>query len=59
MDLEPFARIDPCGFRGLQVVDLRELGVLRSPREVALPLVQQLWRSLRLAGEVPSALVEH
>jgi lipoyl(octanoyl) transferase len=59
MDLEPFARIDPCGFRGLKVVDLRELGVLRSPHEVALPLVQQLWRSLRLAGEVPSALVEH
>jgi lipoyl(octanoyl) transferase len=59
MDLEPFERIDPCGFRGLQVVDLRELGVLRSPREVALPLVQQLWRSLRLAGGVPSTLVEH
>jgi len=59
MDLEPFARIDPCGFRGLKVVDLRELGVLRSPREVALPLVQQLWRSLRLAGGIPNTLVEH
>lgn len=27
MDLEPFARIDPCGYRGLQTVDLRTLGV--------------------------------
>jgi lipoyl(octanoyl) transferase len=27
MDLEPFTRINPCGFRGLQVVDLKRLGV--------------------------------
>jgi lipoyl(octanoyl) transferase len=27
MDLEPFARINPCGYAGLQTVDLRGLGV--------------------------------
>jgi lipoyl(octanoyl) transferase len=27
MDLEPFARINPCGYAGLQTVDLRSLGV--------------------------------
>lgn len=27
MDLEPFSRIDPCGYAGLQTVDLRTLGV--------------------------------
>ena len=27
MDLAPFTRIDPCGFAGLQTVDLRTLGV--------------------------------
>ena len=27
MDLEPFTRIDPCGYAGLQTVDLRTLGV--------------------------------
>jgi len=27
MDLEPFARIDPCGFAGLTTVDLATLGV--------------------------------
>ena len=27
MDLEPFTRIDPCGYRGLATVDLRSLGV--------------------------------
>ena len=27
MDLEPFSRIDPCGYAGLRTVDLRTLGV--------------------------------
>ena len=27
MDLEPFLRINPCGYAGLQTVDLRSLGV--------------------------------
>ena len=27
MDLEPFTRIDPCGYAGLQAVDLRSIGV--------------------------------
>jgi lipoyl(octanoyl) transferase len=27
MDLEPFARINPCGFKNLEVTDLRKLGV--------------------------------
>ena len=27
MDLEPFGRINPCGYQGLQITDLRSLGV--------------------------------
>ncbi|MCS4504100.1 Octanoyltransferase [wastewater metagenome] len=27
MDLEPFSRINPCGYAGLEVIDLRSLGV--------------------------------
>jgi lipoyl(octanoyl) transferase len=27
MDLEPFARINPCGYAGLQTVDLSTMGV--------------------------------
>jgi lipoyl(octanoyl) transferase len=27
MDLEPFTRIDPCGYAGLRTVDLATLGV--------------------------------
>jgi lipoyl(octanoyl) transferase len=27
MDLEPFSRIDPCGYAGLKIIDLQALGV--------------------------------
>ena len=27
MDLEPFRRIDPCGYPGLEVTQLRDLGI--------------------------------
>jgi lipoyl(octanoyl) transferase len=27
MDLEPFTRIDPCGYAGLETVDLSTIGV--------------------------------
>ena len=30
MDLTPFSDIDPCGYRGLEVTQLRDLGVGRS-----------------------------
>lgn len=35
MDLEPFRRINPCGFQGLEVIDLATLGASRSLEEVA------------------------
>ncbi len=52
MDLEPFARINPCGYAGLEVVDLAALGVRLTPADAALALVPHLWRTLRLPGEV-------
>jgi lipoyl(octanoyl) transferase len=48
MDLSPFQRINPCGFRGLEVVDLATLGVRTTPREVAHELAPHLLRELRL-----------
>jgi lipoyl(octanoyl) transferase len=35
MDLEPFTRIDPCGYAGLKTVDLLSLGVELSWSEAA------------------------
>jgi lipoyl(octanoyl) transferase len=50
MDLGPFRRIDPCGYAGLEVVDLATLGVAATVREAADGLLPHLWRTLRLSG---------
>ena len=46
MDLEPFTRINPCGFDDLEVTDLAELGVTRDLSEVARDLEPHLLRHL-------------
>ena len=47
MDLEPFTRINPCGYAGLRTVDLSTIGVNTTWEEAAQVLGQQL--SIRLA----------
>ncbi len=42
MDLKPFARINPCGFAGLQTVDLSTIGVSANWNEVADVLSEKL-----------------
>jgi len=42
MDLQPFARINPCGYAGLQTVDLATLGVVVDPDQVASVLGRRL-----------------
>ncbi len=42
MDLEPFSRINPCGYAGLRTVDMATLGVTASWDAVALVLAQKL-----------------
>jgi lipoyl(octanoyl) transferase len=42
MDLEPFTRINPCGYRRLQTVDLARLGVTTTWREAANRLAAHL-----------------
>lgn len=42
MDLEPFARINPCGYAGLKTVDLSTIGIHTTWEEVARMLAQQL-----------------
>lgn len=44
MDLEPFARINPCGYRGLEVTQMADLGIHLDWAEAAQAL------SVRLAG---------
>jgi lipoyl(octanoyl) transferase len=46
MDLEPFSRINPCGYAGLPTVDLRSLGVAVTWDDAAAQLSRQLQRLL-------------
>ena len=51
MDLEPFGRIDPCGYPGMAVTQLRELGVTASIPDVAARLVTHLAEQLECEVE--------
>ena len=42
MDLEPYSRINPCGYAGLQTVDLSTIGVIVTWQEAADVLSQNL-----------------
>ena len=42
MDLEPFTRINPCGYPGLRVTQLRDLGIAVTPAAVAEELLLEL-----------------
>lgn len=46
MDLEPFARIHPCGYAGLKTVDLASVGVQTSWNEAAARLAAHLQKRL-------------
>ncbi|WP_395055140.1 lipoyl(octanoyl) transferase LipB [Polaromonas sp.] len=46
MDLEPFSRINPCGYAGLQTTDLSTIGVSASWQEAADVLGQKLVNAL-------------
>lgn len=48
MDTEPFARIDPCGYAGLQVTQLRELEIHWTVAQTGEALVPHLLRTLGL-----------
>lgn len=50
MDLEPFRRINPCGFRGLEVVDVRTLGASLDVESAARELASHLLKSLKVPG---------
>jgi lipoyl(octanoyl) transferase len=55
MDLEPFSRINPCGFKGLQLTDLARLGADGDLATVRDSLLPHLRRHLRLDQAFSSA----
>jgi lipoyl(octanoyl) transferase len=52
MDLEPFSRINPCGYAGLQVTDLASLGVQQSVAHMAQIMAPKLLAALGLSDRV-------
>jgi lipoyl(octanoyl) transferase len=46
MDLVPFNAIDPCGYRGLEVTQLKDLGIHLSQAEAAEKLLKYLTKEL-------------
>jgi len=58
MDLAPFSRINPCGYRGLGITQLRTLGIDDSLQTVAQKLLAQLAEQLGIAAwqQAPAAL---
>jgi lipoyl(octanoyl) transferase len=53
MDLEPFSRINPCGYPGLAVTQLRELGVTDGMAAAGEQLLAQLAEKLRMQEPTP------
>ncbi len=50
MDLTPFTAINPCGYPGLEVTRLADLGVPVRPFEVVVPLVGAVMREFLYQG---------
>ena len=48
IDLEPFSRINPCGYQGLEMTDLRRLGIELGLEETAERLLPHFLRHLEL-----------
>lgn len=46
MDLSPFEAIDPCGYKGMQVTQLRDLSVQMSTQEAGSDLLKKLAANL-------------
>ncbi len=46
MDLSPFDAIDPCGYQGLEVTQLRDLGISANPEKVGSALLKKLAANL-------------
>jgi lipoyl(octanoyl) transferase len=46
MDLSPFSAIDPCGYPGLPVTQLKDLGFSDSPQETSTKLAGHIIRNL-------------
>lgn len=57
MDLAPFNLINPCGFPGLAVTQMRDLGIAAPPELIGTKLIQHLLRVLQFRQPVAAASI--
>ena len=55
MDLKPFQQINPCGYEGLETVDLATIGVKISLPEMQVHLMKNLVQHLEAARSAAKA----
>lgn len=58
MDLEPFSNINPCGFEGLEVIDMKRLGIDRSMTELRKELTDILIHQMGYDTEQSMILIQ-
>ena len=58
MDLSPFQRINPCGYQGLEVTQLKDLGISSSWQEIAWALCGNLVEELKYSSHSGQQLTE-
>ncbi len=51
MDLDPFSNINPCGYEGLEVIDMKRLGIERPMAEVIEQLTEILIQQIGYDGD--------
>lgn len=51
MDLEPFSRINPCGYRDMPVTQARDLGIATPLPELATALIEQLCEQINYRAD--------
>ena len=59
MDLEPFRRINPCGYQGLQMTEVAALGGPKKVDQVASDLLPRLLETLGLPSEAAADARQH
>jgi lipoyl(octanoyl) transferase len=46
MDLTPFLAIDPCGYKGLEMTQTKNIGIVKTPHQLGLMLLNILQKNL-------------
>jgi len=47
MDLTPFLAIDPCGYKGLEMTQTKNIGIVKTPHQLGLMLLNILQKNLQ------------